>query len=190
MLFMGEEWGTRTPWQFFTDHPEPDLAAAVRDGRRREFGGHGWDELVRRRHRGARPAGPRDVPTLSVLDRAELDDPAHPEHARLLDWYRDAHRPAPDGPGPGAPATSPRPTSSGAAPPSATGRTCRGTAGWCCTAGAARVVINLSGDEAAVPVRTDDPLDVVAAWDPVAVEPTPGGALVAHARLGRSLVLA
>ena len=45
MLFMGEEWGTRTPWQFFTDHPEPDLAAAVRDGRRREFGGHGWDVL-------------------------------------------------------------------------------------------------------------------------------------------------
>jgi malto-oligosyltrehalose trehalohydrolase len=36
MLFMGEEWGTRTPFQFFCDF-RGDLAAAVRDGRRREF---------------------------------------------------------------------------------------------------------------------------------------------------------
>jgi len=33
---MGEEWGTRTPFQFFCDF-RGDLAAAVRDGRRREF---------------------------------------------------------------------------------------------------------------------------------------------------------
>jgi maltooligosyltrehalose trehalohydrolase len=36
MLFMGEEWGARTPFQFFCDF-DGDLAAAVRDGRRREF---------------------------------------------------------------------------------------------------------------------------------------------------------
>jgi maltooligosyltrehalose trehalohydrolase len=36
MLFMGEEWGTRTPFQFFCDF-RGNLAAAVRDGRRREF---------------------------------------------------------------------------------------------------------------------------------------------------------
>jgi maltooligosyltrehalose trehalohydrolase len=36
MLFMGEEWGTRTPFLFFTDH-NPDLARLVREGRRREF---------------------------------------------------------------------------------------------------------------------------------------------------------
>jgi len=36
MLFMGEEWGARTPFQFFCDFQD-DLAAAVRDGRRREF---------------------------------------------------------------------------------------------------------------------------------------------------------
>jgi malto-oligosyltrehalose trehalohydrolase len=36
MLFMGEEWGARTPFYFFCDF-EGDLAAAVRDGRRREF---------------------------------------------------------------------------------------------------------------------------------------------------------
>ncbi|MGH3371452.1 MAG: malto-oligosyltrehalose trehalohydrolase, partial [Nocardioidaceae bacterium] len=30
MLFMGEEWGAATAWQYFTDHTDPDLAEAVR----------------------------------------------------------------------------------------------------------------------------------------------------------------
>ncbi|MCB0969833.1 MAG: hypothetical protein KDB37_23570, partial [Ilumatobacter sp.] len=42
MLFMGEEWGASTPWQYFTDHLDGALAEAVRDGRRAEFGRHGW----------------------------------------------------------------------------------------------------------------------------------------------------
>ncbi|CAN5403996.1 malto-oligosyltrehalose trehalohydrolase [soil metagenome] len=37
MLFMGEEFGETAPFQFFTSHPEPELAAAVRTGRREEF---------------------------------------------------------------------------------------------------------------------------------------------------------
>jgi len=36
MLFMGEEWGSRRPFLYFTSH-EPGLAEAVREGRRREF---------------------------------------------------------------------------------------------------------------------------------------------------------
>jgi maltooligosyltrehalose trehalohydrolase len=36
LLFMGDEWGTRTPFLFFTDHND-ELAALVRDGRRKEF---------------------------------------------------------------------------------------------------------------------------------------------------------
>jgi len=36
LLFMGEEWGARTPFPFFCDFPEP-LATAVRKGRRAEF---------------------------------------------------------------------------------------------------------------------------------------------------------
>lgn len=38
MLFMGEETGSRAPFLFFTDHNE-ELAKAVREGRRREYGG-------------------------------------------------------------------------------------------------------------------------------------------------------
>lgn len=36
MLFMGEEWGSTTPFFFFTDFHD-DLADAVREGRRKEF---------------------------------------------------------------------------------------------------------------------------------------------------------
>jgi len=38
LLFMGEEWAASAPFQFFVDfESEPDLAKAVRDGRRGEF---------------------------------------------------------------------------------------------------------------------------------------------------------
>ena len=36
MVFMGEEWGTKTPFLFFTSHDE-ELAKLVREGRRSEF---------------------------------------------------------------------------------------------------------------------------------------------------------
>jgi maltooligosyltrehalose trehalohydrolase len=37
MLFMGEEYGERQPFQFFSDHIDEEIAVATRDGRRREF---------------------------------------------------------------------------------------------------------------------------------------------------------
>ncbi|MFE0692689.1 malto-oligosyltrehalose trehalohydrolase [Streptomyces sp. NPDC058869] len=80
MLFMGEEWGARTPWQFFTDHTDPELADAVRNGRRREFGAHGWAE--------EEIPDPQDPAT---RDRSCLDwsEPEREPHARLLSWYRE-----------------------------------------------------------------------------------------------------
>lgn len=79
MLFMGEEWGASTPWQFFTSHPEPELAAATREGRKAEFARMGWDESL--------VPDPNDPATFerSKLDWSELDEPAH---ARLLSLYR------------------------------------------------------------------------------------------------------
>ena len=41
MLFMGEEWAASTPWQYFTDHTDPELARAVAAGRRAEFAAFG-----------------------------------------------------------------------------------------------------------------------------------------------------
>ena len=46
MLFMGEEWGASTPWQFFTAHPEPELGRATAEGRIEEFERMGWDPAV------------------------------------------------------------------------------------------------------------------------------------------------
>ena len=79
MLFMGEEWAASSPWQFFTSHPEPELAAAVRSGRRREFGSHGWAETE--------VPDPQDPATFerSKLDWSEVGKPGH---AGILDVYR------------------------------------------------------------------------------------------------------
>ena len=43
MLFMGEEWGASTPWQFFSYFPDAELREKVRAGRTEEFAEHGWD---------------------------------------------------------------------------------------------------------------------------------------------------
>ncbi|GIG39736.1 malto-oligosyltrehalose trehalohydrolase [Cellulomonas phragmiteti] len=185
MLFMGEEWGASTPWRYFTDHPEPDLAQSVREGRTREFGGHGWVDLY---------GGPVDVPDpqdpatfrASVLDWSE---PAAPEHARLLEWHRvlvalrravpdlasgDRHRTeleVLDAPRTDAP-------------------------GWqgvlVLHRGDARVVVNLAHAPAAVPVRAARPLRVVAAWDGGAVHPstTPDDPLVVDVPARAVVVLA
>jgi len=37
LVFQGEEYGERAPFQFFTDHIDPSIADATREGRRREF---------------------------------------------------------------------------------------------------------------------------------------------------------
>lgn len=79
MLFMGEEWGSSSPFQFFTSHPEPELGRATAEGRKAEFAAHGWDadEIP----------DPQDPETFtrSKLDWAEVTEG---EHARLLEVYR------------------------------------------------------------------------------------------------------
>jgi maltooligosyltrehalose trehalohydrolase len=79
MLFMGEEYGASTPWQFFTSHPEPELGKATAEGRIKEFERMGWDPAV--------VPDPQDPETFrrSKLDWAEA---AEGDHARLLELYR------------------------------------------------------------------------------------------------------
>ena len=79
MLFQGEEWAAATPFQYFTDHEDPELGRAVSEGRRREFQAFGWapEEVP----------DPQDPDTFlrSKLDWSELDEQPH---ADMLDWYR------------------------------------------------------------------------------------------------------
>jgi maltooligosyltrehalose trehalohydrolase len=80
MLFQGEEWGACSPFQYFTDHADPELGRAVSEGRRDEFAGFGWS--------------PEDVPDPqdpATFERSKLDwsEVACDPHASLFSWYRE-----------------------------------------------------------------------------------------------------
>ncbi len=79
MLFQGQEWAASAPFQYFTDYRDPQLAQAVRQGRRDEFAKFGWD-----------PADIPDPQDEGTFLRCKLDwferDLGH--HAELLDWHR------------------------------------------------------------------------------------------------------
>ena len=79
MLFMGEEWGATTPWQFFTSHPEHDLGEATAKGRIAEFAKMGWD-----------PASVPDPQDPETFRRSKLDwsEAESGHHAGLLDLHR------------------------------------------------------------------------------------------------------
>lgn len=79
MLWMGEEWAASTPWQYFTDHQDPELGRAVSEGRKREFSYFGWD--------------PDDVPDpqdRATFERSVLrwDELGGAGHAEVLAWHR------------------------------------------------------------------------------------------------------
>jgi maltooligosyltrehalose trehalohydrolase len=80
MLFMGEEWGATTRWQFFTSHPEEELGRAVRESRFVEFEDFGWNAD----HRVPDPQDPQ------TFLRSKLDwtEPERPGHQELLRLYR------------------------------------------------------------------------------------------------------
>lgn len=44
LLFMGQEYSEKSPFQYFIDHTDTDLIEAVRQGRKREFASFGWTE--------------------------------------------------------------------------------------------------------------------------------------------------
>ncbi|MDJ1115485.1 malto-oligosyltrehalose trehalohydrolase [Microbacterium dauci] len=97
MLFMGEEWGASTPWQFFTSHPEPELAEATAKGRKAEFVKMGWDESI--------VPHPNDPETF-LRSKLDWSEPTAGDHATLLDLYRRLaqlrrERPELTDPGPG-----------------------------------------------------------------------------------------
>ena len=80
MLFQGEEWGASSPFQYFTDHTEPELADAVREGRKSEFAAFGWDP--------ADVPDPQDPGTF-LRSKLRWEERTEPVHADVERWYRE-----------------------------------------------------------------------------------------------------
>jgi len=77
MLFQGEEFAASTPFLYFADHDDPEMARLVFAGRKKEFAAFGWDE--------SQIPNPEDVNTFrnSRLNWNEIGDG---KHAEMLDW--------------------------------------------------------------------------------------------------------
>jgi maltooligosyltrehalose trehalohydrolase len=82
LLFMGEEYGEVAPFLYFISHSDPDLIAAVRQGRRREFAAFGWQED---------PPDPQDEATYRRA-QLNLDLCRQDHHGVLMGFYRELIR--------------------------------------------------------------------------------------------------
>ena len=78
LLFMGEEYGETSPFQFFTSFLDRDLVEAVRRGRAAEFARFGWEGKI------PDPAEP------ATFLRSRLNHPlaGAPRHRELREYYR------------------------------------------------------------------------------------------------------
>ena len=78
MLFMGEEYGEKAPFQYFTSHSDENLIEAVRRGRREEFEDFAWQGEAPDPH--SEETFLRSKLNWSLLDRHE--------HASMWRWYQ------------------------------------------------------------------------------------------------------
>ncbi len=78
LLFMGEEYGETAPFLYFVNHSDPDLIAAVRQGRVREFAAFDWQGEV------------PDPQAEDTFLRSKLDHGLRErgDHRVLLEFYR------------------------------------------------------------------------------------------------------
>jgi maltooligosyltrehalose trehalohydrolase len=79
MIFQGEEYAASTPFLYFADHDDPEMAKAVKNGRRSEFAAFGW-----------KPEEIPDPEKVETFLRSKLNwEEVHEgRHGEMLDWYR------------------------------------------------------------------------------------------------------
>lgn len=82
LLFMGEEYGERTPFHYFVSHSESAVIRAVLEGRRAELAGCGW--------RGEAPDPQEQASFESSKPDGRLAERA--PHRRLREFYRELMR--------------------------------------------------------------------------------------------------
>jgi maltooligosyltrehalose trehalohydrolase len=78
LIFMGEEYGEESPFLYFVSHSDPDLIAAVREGRRMEFQDFKW---------GGVPPDPQSRETF-LQSRLRWDARREGRHKVLFEFYR------------------------------------------------------------------------------------------------------
>ena len=78
LLFMGEEYGETSPFQYFTSHLDPALVEAVRKGRTEEFRSFGWEGAV---------PDPSE-PATFLRSRLNHSLAGAPRHRELREYYR------------------------------------------------------------------------------------------------------
>jgi maltooligosyltrehalose trehalohydrolase len=79
MLFQGEEWAASTPFLYFADHEDAEMAKQVSEGRKKEFAAFGWDA--------AQIPNPEDMETFRK-SRLKWDEVGQGKHAEMLEWTR------------------------------------------------------------------------------------------------------
>ena len=83
LVFEGEEWAASSPFQYFADHEDPELARQVSEGRRREFAAFGWDP---------KSIPDPEKPETFLRSKLNWDEVSQPAHAEMLAWYRELIR--------------------------------------------------------------------------------------------------
>jgi maltooligosyltrehalose trehalohydrolase len=78
LLFMGEEYGEDTPFYFFSDYGEPQVAAELKKGRVQQFAAFDWGE---------EPPDSQDEAVFTA-SKLQWNKRSAGDHARLLEWYR------------------------------------------------------------------------------------------------------
>jgi maltooligosyltrehalose trehalohydrolase len=78
LLFMGEEFGAKTPFFYFVSHSDEELIQKVVEGRRKEFENYKWEKD---------PPNPQDEDTF-MQSKVDWSQPVAGQHALLLGWHR------------------------------------------------------------------------------------------------------
>ena len=82
LLFMGEEYGEKAPFQYFVSHSDPSIIEAVRKGRGDEFSSFEWSGEL-----------PDPQSEKTFLDsKLDWESRTHGEHRVLLEFYRELLR--------------------------------------------------------------------------------------------------
>ena len=78
MIFQGEEFAASTPFQYFADHEDEEMAKLVSAGRKKEFAAFGWDA-------GAIPDP--EAPETFTRSKLNWDEVHEGRHAEMLEWF-------------------------------------------------------------------------------------------------------